>query len=119
MIRIIVQLVLIVLPLGLFGIYRWSTAHRREPGEPWPVIGLVVAGFALSVSLYLFLFLREPRHERTCSSPPRLENGEVIPGRTIPCENVSIDSRRHDVERRQGEIDEEIIYDRPEGGVGE
>ncbi|MDF1679191.1 hypothetical protein [Ponticaulis sp.] len=119
MMRIIVQLVLIFLPLALFAVYRLSTANRREPGEPWPIIALVITGFAMSMALYLFLFFKEPRDERTCTTAPRFENGELVPSRTIPCDNASIDSRRHNVERQAGEVDENVTYEPRDTGVGE
>ena len=62
---------------------------------------------------------KEPRDERTCTTAPRFENGELVPSRTIPCENASIDSRRHEVERRAGEIDENVTYEPRDTGVGE
>ncbi|MAI89241.1 hypothetical protein [Ponticaulis sp.] len=116
MMRIILQAVLIILPLALFAIYRLATRDRRAHGEPWPVIALVGAGFALSILFYILLFFSDPREERTCSTAPRFENGELIPSQTVPCESVSIDSRRHDVQRRPGQVDEDVSISR-EGSV--
>ncbi|MAP96428.1 MAG: hypothetical protein CMK07_15895 [Ponticaulis sp.] len=101
--RIAFQITLIILPFLLFAIYRLATRHRREPGEPWPVVVLVVVGLALSTGVYLYLFFREARDERTCATPPRYENGELIPAQTVPCEGASIDSRRHPVPERTPE----------------
>ena len=97
MTRILFQLVLIFMPLVMFWLYRLATRNRREPGESWPVVMLVSAGLVLSALVYLFLFLKDPREERTCSTPPTFANGEIIPGQMVPCEGASIDSRRHDV----------------------
>lgn len=98
MTRIAFQLALIFLPLLLFAIYRIATRHRREPGEPWPVVILVSCGLALSVIFYLIIIFNDDHGDRTCSTPPRYENGELIPPQTIPCETQRIDGRKLDID---------------------
>lgn len=98
MIRIIFQMALIFLPLVLFAIYRIATSHRREPGEPWPVIILVVGGLLLSGVFYLSIILNDTHGERTCSTAPRYENGRLIPAETVPCESLRIDGRKNDID---------------------
>lgn len=97
MTRILFQMFLIIMPLVMFALYRLATRNRREPGESWPVVMLVLAGLFLSAVFYLFIFFKDPREERTCSTPPTFENGQIIPGRIVPCEGASIDSRKHEV----------------------
>lgn len=106
MIRIAFQISLILLPLVLFAVYRLATRHRRAPGEPWPVLILVVIGLAMSASFYIYLFLKDPRGERTCTTPPRFENGVLIPSVTVLCENASIDSRRNDTQSMDSSPDD-------------
>ncbi|MAK60095.1 MAG: hypothetical protein CMK09_03865 [Ponticaulis sp.] len=106
MIRIAFQVALILLPIVLFAIYRIATRHRREPGEPWPILILVISGLVLSSSFYIYLFLKDPRDERTCSTPPRFENGVLIPAETVPCEEAPIDSRRPDTESMDSSPDD-------------
>lgn len=94
MTRILFQLALIFLPLVLFAIYRLATRHRREPGEPWPVVILVVGGLALSAIFYLIIIFNDSHGHRTCSTAPSYVNGELIPAQTVPCESQRIDGRR-------------------------
>tara|TARA_B100000678_G_scaffold103107_1_gene86107 strand:- start:11891 stop:12229 length:339 start_codon:yes stop_codon:yes gene_type:complete len=101
LIRIAFQIALVLIPFLLFAIYRIATRNRREPGEPWPIVILVVTGLALSLFFYIYLFFKDPRGERTCSTDPVFVNGEIIPAREVPCEAASIDSRKHDVKPQE------------------
>ena len=94
--RIVFQIFLVMLPFILFGFYRLATRNTQRDSERWPFLVLLLIGFSMSAAFLVIFFLSEPRGKRTCETPPRFENGEIIPGETIPCENAGIDSRESD-----------------------
>ena len=62
-------------------------------------ISVFQRGFSSLENIYLFF--KDPRGERTCSTDPVFVNGEIIPAREVPCEAASIDSRKHDVKPQE------------------
>lgn len=94
MTRIALQIGLILLPFMLFALYRLTTADKKTFGEKWPFALLAGIGLAISASFYIFLFLNEPREQRTCATPPRFENGQIVKGEVVPCESAPIDERQ-------------------------
>lgn len=96
MLRIAFQISLVLLPFLMFAIYRLATRDKNTFSQKWPFAALTIIGLFLTTAMYVVLFFKEPRGKRTCVSPPRFENGEVIQGKIIPCKNASIDSRDQD-----------------------
>ena len=86
MTRILLQYLLpLFLPLALYAIYI-SVARRRNPQNPMsyadgPWVWAVAAGVALMLSgLVAVAMLSEKGDPNAVYVPPRMENGQVVPG---------------------------------------
>jgi predicted permease len=96
MLRIAFQIGLVLLPFVLFAIYRIATRDKNTFSQQWPFAALTLTGLLLTSAFYGYYFFKEPRGERTCVTPPRFENGQIIPSEVVPCEKPGIDSRGRD-----------------------
>jgi TRAP-type uncharacterized transport system fused permease subunit len=96
MARILLQISLILLPFIMFALYRLATADKSDFRHKWPFAALTLTGLALTSAFYAYMFFSEPRGERTCTTPPRFENGELIPSKTVPCPTAGVDSRKRE-----------------------
>lgn len=94
MTRLAFQLLLIILPFMMFALYRLATRDARTEAQKWPFAVLLIIGLSMSAIFYMWMWFREPRGQRTCSTPPKFENGKIVESEVVPCARASVDSRK-------------------------
>lgn len=99
--RILIQLFFFLLPFLAYGLYRLLVADAEADGrKAWPVHVLFALGAALTAGVYVFFVVNEPKQRGLCYEPARFEDGELIPGRQVPCEQdvsrVGLPGERHE-----------------------
>ncbi len=86
MLRItIIEILSFLLPFALFLIWRWQSDHDSV-SRPTPVLKLAAAGAAMGVVVLIGLVVFDSMragHEGEQYVPPRLVDGEIIPGHFI------------------------------------
>ena len=90
--RVLRSLLLVLLPTAIYLLwltYLYYRARRTGTTDvpalregPW--FWLVMSGLALAIASYVAASLTEEGIPRGQYQPPRLENGEVVPGRRAP-----------------------------------
>ena len=89
MLRItIIEILSFLLPFALFLIWRAQSGHDSS-SRPTPVLKLAAAGAAIGVAVLIGLVVFDSMkagHEGEQYVPPRLVDGEIIPGHFIPIE---------------------------------
>lgn len=84
---IVIQLILFLLPFLGYAFYRMLLSDAQAEGrKTWPISALFGAGAALAIAGFVILALNEERSPNMCYEPARMEDGELIPARSFPCE---------------------------------
>jgi len=84
----LIEIASFALPFLIFLIWRWQSEHD-ELSHPTPVMKLAVIGAGIAVVLLLSLALYAGSgngHKGEQYVPPRVVDGEMIPGHFIPVE---------------------------------
>lgn len=82
--RVLFQLLILLAPFAVYGIYRIALAEAAAEGKkPWPVQRLFIIGFVLTT---LALFASYFFDERVCREESRLVDGKIVQGKVVPCE---------------------------------
>jgi hypothetical protein len=86
--RLLFEVFVFSLPFLVFGIYLLATRSAEEAGQrKWPVQLLFAIGIALATIAWFVMIALEPRDRGMCIEPERVENGEIVPARSYPCEH--------------------------------
>lgn len=76
-------------PLIVYVAYNWARYRRRkaeEEGQPiphwqeWPWVILIASGVLLMAASLIGTSFLDRKERETDYSPPRMENGEIVPG---------------------------------------
>ena len=87
--RILMEVGIFLTPFILYGVYRLLVRDAQVEGrKTWPINTLFAIGAVLAIGLYVFLAMREEKDRDLCYEPARIEDGELVPARTVPCEQV-------------------------------
>lgn len=83
---LIIQLTLFLLPFLAYAIYRLLVSDAQAEGrKTWPITTLFTTGAVLAVAGWTWMATREVKDPNVCYEAARFEDGEIIPGRTVPC----------------------------------
>jgi hypothetical protein len=86
--RLLIELFIVSLPFLVFGLYLLATSSAEDAGQrKWPIQMLFLVGIGLATLAWFVMIALEPRNRGMCIEPARVENGQVIPARTYPCEH--------------------------------
>lgn len=82
-----IQLVLFLLPFVAYAIYRLLVTDAQSEGrKTWPINALFAIGAVLALSGWTYLALNNGDSRGSCVEPARVEDGVIIPAKTVPCE---------------------------------
>lgn len=85
--RVALQVAVFLLPFIMYAIYRLLITDAQADGRKvWPINTLFGVGAAMTIGLWVFLAAREPKDRDLCYEPARVENGVLVPGRQVPCD---------------------------------
>lgn len=88
--RILIELLLFLIPFGVFLIYRAASRDLRVR-DRWPLQRLIIIGALIAVLGLIIPPLLEPRETGKCYTSTRLNaEGVVEPPREIPCTEVTM-----------------------------
>ncbi|MEZ5939493.1 MAG: DUF6111 family protein [Hyphomonadaceae bacterium] len=87
--RILLELALFLTPFLIFFIYR-SASRELSVRDRWPITMLVIVGTVLAVAALIVTPLLAPSDDGKCFQAARYENGETIPAKRIPCDEVTV-----------------------------
>ncbi len=86
--RLLFEVFIFSLPFLVFGLYLLATRSAVDAGQrKWPIQMLFLIGIALATIAWFVMIALEPRSRGMCIEPARVENGQVIPARSYPCEH--------------------------------
>jgi len=88
--RILIELLLFLIPFGVFLIYRAASRDMRVR-DRWPIQRLIIIGAIIAVLGLIIPPLLEPRETDKCFDPVRYTaDGQVQPPREIPCTEATM-----------------------------
>ncbi len=86
--RLLIELFIFSLPFLVFGLYLLATRSAVDAGQrKWPIQMLFLVGIGLATLAWFVMIALEPRNRGMCIEPARVENGQVVPARSYPCEH--------------------------------
>ncbi len=86
--RILLEIVVIAIPFGAFGLYRLLLQDAEIEGrKAWPIKLLFGIGVVMAAIVWLFLIFREDRGE-ACNRPAYTdpETGQLVPAQSYDCD---------------------------------
>lgn len=82
--RLLIQLIILLAPFAIYGLYRIAIEEAAAEGKkPWPIFRLFVIGFALTAATWVLFKVFEVKE---CREPSQLIDGKIVEGAVIPCE---------------------------------
>ncbi len=87
--RILLELALFLAPFGVFFLYR-AASRTMSIADRWPLTRLVIAGAVLAALALIITPLFAPPTGNRCYRPPRVVEGESVPGGYFDCEEVAL-----------------------------